>query len=139
VSLCKNKMNDICVFSIVLHKDIARTKINILNGTVRTNLVHALQIHCGLSGAMIADSLGRTYLRRISPFLGHDTLLPQLLYSRWMLGYCSLREKSRRFGIGRAKQCVVCGERTAWGLDDDGCAICIMCHSNEWMVGVGRY
>ena len=127
-------MNDTCVFSLAVYETNVRAKINILNGNVRMKLLNALQIHCGLSGAAIADSLGRIYLRRLGPLLGDDPLLPQLLYSRWMLGYCSLREKSMHFGLGRAKQCAVCGERTAWGLDDLGCPVCIMCYSSGWWV-----
>ena len=127
-------MNDVCVFSLVLREDTARVKINILNGTVRSKLMTALRIHCGASGAAIADSLGRTYLRRLGPLLGDDLLLPQLLYSRWMLGYCSLRERSMHFSLGRAKRCSVCGDRTAWGLDDAGRPVCISCHSSGWLV-----
>jgi hypothetical protein len=130
-------MNDVCVFSLVLREDIARVKINILNGSVRSKLMTALRIHCGASGAAIADSLGRIYLRRLGAFLGDDLLLPQLLYTRWMLGYCSMREKSTHFGLGRAKRCSICGDRTAWGLDGDGCPVCIMCHSSGWLVEGG--
>ena len=133
-------MNDICVFSIVLHEDTARTKINIINGNIRWKLLDVLRLHCGVSGAMIADSLGQIYLRRLAPLLGGDSLLPQLLYSRWMLGYCSLRERNMKFGLTRGKRCLVCGERTAWGLDNLGNPMCIMCYSSEWLVeGVPYY
>ena len=133
-------MNDLCVFSLVLCEDTVRAKINIINGTIRFRLLHALQIHCGASGAIIADTLGRVYLRRLGPILGDDPLLPQLLYSRWMLRYCSLRVRSTCFGLERGKRCFICGERTAWGLDDRGHPVCIMCHSSGWLLEeVGPY
>jgi hypothetical protein len=127
-------MNDICVFSLRVYETMVRAKINIINGNVRMKLLNALRIHCGVSGAAIADYLGRIYLRRLGSLLGEDPLLPQLLYSRWMLGYCTLRERSLQFGLGRGKQCTICGERRAWGLDDLGCPTCIMCHSTWWLV-----
>lgn len=127
-------MNDVCIYSIVFKQgeDTVQSNIYIIQGDIRNKLLVTLAMHCGQGCTVVADMLGRSYLRRLLNlylFDGCDKTLPHIMYTRWMLKYCSERVRRDVFGISKSMRCRVCGDRTGWGLDMSGNPTCI----NEWL------
>jgi hypothetical protein len=125
---------EVCIFSLVVDEISSRirAKIYIIDGHIRQKIIDTLAIHCGIGCAIISDTIGRTHLRCLSCaswFGSHGDLLPQLLYTRWMMNHCSLRIKRDVFGLPRGKRCEVCGDMHSWGLDTHGKLTCILCYS----------
>jgi hypothetical protein len=57
----------------------------------------------------------------------HEHLIPQLVYSWWMLDYCSMRVQRLVFGVNKMLRCCYCGASTWWGLDASNHVRCIAC------------
>lgn len=121
---------NMCILSLEVDEQNSsvRAKIYILDGAIRKKIINALAIHCGIGTAIITDTIGRTHLRRLDCFNERQHLLPQLLYTRWMLNHCSLRIKRNQFGLHRGKKCDVCGDMSSWGIDNQGNITCITCY-----------
>lgn len=128
------RVHDVCLFSLdVVEGARARAKIYILDGFLRNRLMTTIGIHRGAWCALLADRFGRIHVAKVikqhhvhagSP---NELMVPQLLYSWWMLDYCSMRVQRRVFGVNKMLRCAYCGACSWWGLDAANRARCIAC------------
>lgn len=128
---------DRCLFSLEVgegsidgEESHARAKIYIIHGPLRHRLMKTIGIHRGEWCAALADRLG---LIHVSKVIKHrhapedEHILPQLLYTWWMLDYCSMRVQRLVFGINKLLRCCYCGSCSWWGLDATDRVRCIAC------------
>lgn len=125
---------DICLFSLDVFDGVhARAKIYIIDGTLRGRLMTTIGIHRGLWCALLADRLGMIHVSKAikqhhiqigSPY---EHIVPHLLYTWWMLDYCSMRVQRLVFGVNKMHRCLHCGTCSWWGLDAANRARCIAC------------
>ena len=122
---------DMCVFSLdVDGTNAVRAKIYIIHGAMRWKLMRTIEIHRGTWSAIQADQFSLGHVRRAVKALTSrraDCSLPHLVYTWWMLDYCSLRSQRLDYGLNQWDRCRRCGHSSWWGLDDAGRVTCISC------------
>ena len=130
----EDERGDLCLFSLdVVDGMHARAKIYIIHGAIRHQLMTTIGIHRGSWCAILADRLGRVHVAKaikqhhVHAGSAHEYAIPQLLYTWWMLDYCSMRVQRLTFGVNKMLRCCYCGAGSWWGLDASSRVRCIAC------------
>lgn len=128
---------DACIFSIAMYDEVIRTKIYIINGLARQEVLYALAADYGMSTAMLADLQSKRCLREIACGMGMPRGLPQLLYTYSVLRQCHFSRRKtlleKTFGGPKGLRCDVCGSRSCWGVSVENDVRCVRCEVSEWL------